>query len=470
MSASPSLNPASAPFLPGGGGLNKEDDGRGIAAVLHRHSSRDAFGATSTSNLSISPSEYRSVKSSPSPSQTDGAESRLDPQSEYHSPAELSRHSPANFVQFDAERGGFAIARPILRESSMTAILEVGPEGEETPGPLNVNSSYQHNTLYSSMGRVRERLNTPPVVPEPNSRSSSFNSMHNHLMSSSPASSLDSGSIFSTNIDLNANFDTHLRASPAFHEVLDRLDKHERAIRDLHRSMQDVNRKVDLLVERAVAQASSPPEFSNPFAGNAASSFSTPQMNGFSGPRGSIVGNIAPNQPAPGDDISVISHRLNSLSTSVDQLLAIQQQNGPMLTQSPQPNDLMAGRGLIPQIAAMGLGIPGRTGPRLPAPPTRTWSTGNLDIPVRPNEQLGGPLGRIDPGLRDKRRSVSGLLRRDSTAVRSTHLRGYLFMLTVVQTIDTVSTASTRDGGPVISKWEQLPLHPDLLRSLTSFG
>lgn len=458
MSASPSLNPASTPFFPGGGGFIKEDDSRAIAAALHRHNSRDTFGATSISNPSLSPSEYRSVKSSPSPSQTDGAESRLDRQSEYHSPAELSRHSPANIVQLDAERGGFAVQRQVMRESSMTAILEDGPEGEETPGPLTVNGSYQHNTLYSSvMGRVRERLNTPPVNPEPNSRSSSFNSVHNnnHIMSSSPASSLDSGSIFSNNIDVNANFDAHLRVSPAFHEVLDRLDKHDRNLREIFHSLQDVTRKVDLLVERAFVQANSPPEFSNPFAGNTASSFSPPSMNGFSGPRGSIIGNIPPNQPAPADDISVISHRLSSLSTSVDQLLAIQQQsqNGAVLTQSPQPNDLMAGRGMIPQAAAMGLGIPGRTGPRLPAPPARTWSTGNLDIPMRLNEQLPGPLGRADPGLRDKRRSIAGLLRRDSTA-----------------TIDTVSTTSTREGGPVISKWEQLPLHPDLLRSLTSFG
>ncbi|GJE84598.1 DEAD-box helicase domain-containing protein [Phanerochaete sordida] len=457
MSASPSLNPASTPFFPGGGGFHKEDDGRGLAAALLRHNSRDTFGASTTSSFSISPSEYRSAKSSPSPSQSDGAEPRLDRQSEYHSPAELSRHSPANIAQMDAERGGFAVQRPVMRESSMSAILEVGPEGEETPGPLTVNGSYQHNTLYSSvMGRVRERLNTPPVNPEPSSRSSSFNSVqNNHIMSSSPASSLDSGSIFSTNVEFNANFDTHLRVSPAFHEVLDRLDKHERAIRDTYRALQDVNRKVDLLVERAFTQANSPPEFSNPFAGGNASSFSPPNLNGFSGPRGSIVGNIPPNQPAPGEDISVISHRLNSLSTSVDQLLAIQQhtQNGAVLTQSPQPNDLMNGRGMIPQ-AVMGLGVPGRTGPRLPGPPARTWSTGNLDIPMRASEQLAGPLGRADPGMRDKRRSVAGaLLRRDSTA-----------------TIDSVSTVSTRDGGPIISKWEQLPLHPDLLRSLTAFG
>ncbi|KIP12874.1 hypothetical protein PHLGIDRAFT_61228 [Phlebiopsis gigantea 11061_1 CR5-6] len=100
-----------------------------------------------------------------------------------------------------------------------------------------------------------------------------------------------------------------------------------------------------------------------------------------------------------------------------------------------------------------GLAIPGRATPRLSVGPARTWSTGTLDLPMRSSEQLSAPLGRTDTSMRDKRRSVSTLLRRDSTA-----------------TVDTISSASTRDGGPVISKWEQLPLASELLRSLGSFG
>jgi translation initiation factor 4A len=29
---------------------------------------------------------------------------------------------------------------------------------------------------------------------------------------------------------------------------------------------------------------------------------------------------------------------------------------------------------------------------------------------------------------------------------------------------------SPREGGPVVSKWEHLPLSPDLLRSIAKFG
>ncbi|EMD41028.1 hypothetical protein CERSUDRAFT_44631 [Gelatoporia subvermispora B] len=77
----------------------------------------------------------------------------------------------------------------------------------------------------------------------------------------------------------------------------------------------------------------------------------------------------------------------------------------------------------------------------------RTWSAGNLELPMRNTDS---PNGALRQDFRDnKRRSVSGLLRRDSGSL---------------------SGQSTRDGGPLITKWEQLALAPDLLRSLTAFG
>ena len=260
-------------------------------------------------------------------------------------------------------------------------------------------------------------------------RPPSLNGIHGHASSSSPASSLDSGSMFITGLDHAQNFEASLRASFTIREIVDRLDANERAMREVQRALLDVDRKVNLLVERAVAASIPPPEFSNPFATHNGSSFSSPPaLNGFSnGPRGSIIGNVAPNQAAPADDISVLSHKLSSLTTSVDQLLAIQQQppHTP-LNHSPQPNEVLSmhGHGIIPgNGAAMGLSLPiaPRNGtPRIPVTPTRTWSTGNLDLPLRLTDQLSSPLGRnIDnSGLRDKRRSVSSLLRRDSAAVR----------------------------------------------------
>ncbi|KAF9058116.1 P-loop containing nucleoside triphosphate hydrolase protein [Panaeolus papilionaceus] len=80
----------------------------------------------------------------------------------------------------------------------------------------------------------------------------------------------------------------------------------------------------------------------------------------------------------------------------------------------------------------------------------RTWSAGNLDLPtLRANDQAM----RQEALLRDKRRSVSGLLRRDSAGV-----------------IDPSGDNWGGRDGPVISKWEQLALSPELLRSLGKFG
>ncbi|PCH41386.1 nucleoside triphosphate hydrolase protein [Wolfiporia cocos MD-104 SS10] len=82
----------------------------------------------------------------------------------------------------------------------------------------------------------------------------------------------------------------------------------------------------------------------------------------------------------------------------------------------------------------------------------RTWSVGNLELPLRANDSPPGPIGRQDSIFRDKRRSVSGLLRRDSAVG------------------DGIGGGSSRDNGPVITKWEQLALAPELLRSLNAFG
>ncbi|KAF9075903.1 P-loop containing nucleoside triphosphate hydrolase protein [Rhodocollybia butyracea] len=85
----------------------------------------------------------------------------------------------------------------------------------------------------------------------------------------------------------------------------------------------------------------------------------------------------------------------------------------------------------------------------------RTWSTGTLDLPVRGSDVNATGASRQDGSLRgDKRRSVSGLLRRDSSGL--VDLQG--------------DNWGSRDSGPLISKWEQLTLAPDLLRSLNKFG
>ncbi|PSS37379.1 hypothetical protein PHLCEN_2v781 [Hermanssonia centrifuga] len=463
MSGSPSLNPASTPFFPGGGGLIKEDDGRNPGVGLHCHIGREQYN-TSTSSLPISPTEYRSVKSSPSPQhESDGLDRRPHVR-QYQSQVEASHQSP--YVnQIEAERGFPIMQRVSVKGSSMSAIVEGPPDSEDISGPTTAtNGSYQHMSFYASMAsHVRDRLNTPPVALDITSRTPSFNSGPTHFMSSSPSSFSDSGSLFTPSVDLPTNFESQLKASPLINEMLDRLARYEYASREIHRDLTDFRGKFDLLVERTInANANiAPPEFRDPFA-SPTPSFSMPGFHNVNGPRSSIIGNIAPNQAAPPDDISVISHRLNSLSTPVDQLLALsthQAQVGgslqptSVLRQSPQPNDLLGRRTMAPpNTVNLGHGLPIgadiRTTPRIPGPPMRTWSAGTLDLPIPT-----GSIGRADSGLRNKRRSVTGLLRRGSAVA------------------DAFATSSRESGlGPVISKWEQLTLAPELLRSLNQFG
>ncbi|OJT10499.1 ATP-dependent RNA helicase FAL1 [Trametes pubescens] len=471
-SRSPALNPASTPFFPGAMRLSDEDGNPGLA---YRQSiSRDQQYSTSSS-FSISPSDYRSVRSSPSPPQDDRPRRSNDAGLQVPSPGDTSRHSPA-LRQSESERA-FAAYQNAVRDQNAQQNPEHLADGDETPGPLSgpiaMNGQLSApSSFYNQMAvRSRERMNTPPVAQENNSvRSTTF--MHPQFVSSSPVSSLDSGSHFAPSLEYNTStgFEAQLKSSPLMNDVLDRLARLEMSNREIARDLGDVHRKVDLLVERALNANSgmqnsgmnAPIEFKDPFApaGNPSQGFVN---SGLNGPRGSIA-NIAPNQSPPTDDINTISSRLNTLTTSVGQLLALQTQhiqasNGAMHNAQmlPQTDLSTALPPILNASASLGHGLPGRpdirqSQQRMPQPPMRTWSAGTLDLPMRNTDSPAGSMGRQDSIFRDKRRSVSGLLRRDSLGGES------------------LSGGSSRDGGPVITKWEQLNLAPELLRSLSTFG
>lgn len=443
-SRSPALNPSSTPFFPGAMRLDDNDGNGNVngignlnpfgAPTGYRQSiSRDHQFSTSSS-FSISPSDYRSVRSSPSPPQDD-RERRADNGLQVPSPGELARHSPG-LRQADAERAISMFHH--TRDLNISPKNDSSANGDETPGPttgpipmngqLGATASFYNNV---SM-RSRERLGTPPVMQESSSVRSGF--IHPPFVSSSPASSLDSGSHFAPSLEFSAStsFEAQLRASPLMNEVLDRLTRLESVNREIQRDLGDVNRKVDILVERALNQGSglnAPVEFKDPFAPSSQSSHSFNHPGGLPGPRGSIA-NIAPNQNPPADDITTISNRLNTLTTSVGQLLALQTQqmqastgalhNTQLLGGGLPPNELTPGLPpLLNSTAGLGHGLPGRPdirqNARLPNPPMRTWSAGTLDLPLRNTDSPG----RQDSIFRDKRRSVSTLLRRDSAGVSS---------------------------------------------------
>ena len=306
--------------------------------------------------------------------------------------------------------------------------------------------------------RERQSTSTPPVAVAgyknsnngSSSRSSSFNTSsfntNGAFTSSSPVSSLDSASQF--NLSNEHSLEAQLKALPLIHDILDRLVRCEYSTREIQRDLGDVHRKVNLLVERSLNTNNNPhmmnsqPEFKDPFApaGLNTQPFNAPASNGF---RGSMSGNIAPNQTAPSDDIGQISQRLNTLTTSVGQLLALQTQQHVRATNSNIVNAQKTGGNNHQQQQdlahnqmhphpmqsnannMLGHGLPNRpdlrTPSRAPIPPMRTWSAGTLDLPMRPSDS--GSLGRSNDLMRDKRRSVTGgpiaagLMRRESTGV-----------------------------------------------------
>lgn len=439
LARSPALNPASTPFFPGGMRVG-ENEGSSPILGFKLQSSREQPYSVSTSSLSASPSDFRSIGLTPSPPQEDRGRI-LEQGTQFRAPSEGSRQSPA-ISQGDGANGhgnGYIKqSGQSMRDASISGDTESMPDGEDTPGPGHPNGQVIPNTsFYNNFLRGRDRLDTPPVTLDTASLRSTM--LHPSFISSSPASSLDSGSQLASSADLSTSFEIQLKNSPFIHDMLDRITRCEYATREIQRDLGDVHRKLDILVERALGTLNAPPEFKDPFAPSHGAS--TPSFNG---PRASMSNNIAPNQVAPSDDITSISSRLNTLTTSVGQLLALQTQqlqtqqlqaaaatngglqNGQVLGTSLQPGDLSPAQTLSQTMMSnpslLGHGLPSRPdmrqGPRMPNNPVRTWSAGTLDLNLRASEPSVGPLARQDALFRDKRRSVTGFLRRDSAGVR----------------------------------------------------
>ncbi|KAA1466179.1 hypothetical protein DENSPDRAFT_830933 [Dentipellis sp. KUC8613] len=451
------------PFFPGGARASEDDGGPGLAFSTAGIREQER---SSMSSLSISPSEYRSVKSSPAPS-FDSRDGMRDVGVRFQQspPAvDWARHSPAP-RSLDSDKAFAPHDNRLARESSISSSIDTSPGTDD----MTTGSARQDNGTSATSNGIplfRQSVFTPSIgIQQSGSRSSS---LPGGLMvtSSSPVSSLGSGSHFTSNMDMSSSFESQLRASSVISDILDRLSRCEYATHEIHRDLTDVHRKVDLLVERSLGLVGQP-EFKDPFASSPSSGgLVGPTMNGS---RASISGSLAPNQST--DDITQISQRLNTLTSSVGQLLALQTQQHIQTTTSAlgnkqlsvlgsQPMDVPPNQMLSPPLQGngnlLGHGLPNRPDLRAPGrspnPPMRTWSAGSLDLPVRPPDGIGS-LGRSDSLLRDKRRSVSGLMRRDSAGV------------------DLLSGTSPRDAaGPTLSKWDQLPLAPELLRSLTKFG
>ena len=416
MARSATLNPASMPFFPGA--LRGSDDEGGIGRGTMQHIFRDRASVP----LQSTPS--RSIGSSPSPPRAE--ESRYQP-----SPVQRDVHSPT-FRHNDASRPYPPIEVRPIREASMLGTLGTLPEQEIShssaePDAIDGGTHTPGSSFSSLQQQMHERLSPPPNLVGISGPATVTGVAYT---SSSPVSSQNSSTRFTPAImdQQSQSFEVQIKASPMMHDILDRLVRCEYTTREIQRDLGDINRKVNLLVDRALGVNNSQPEFKDPFDVNSNSSNSIKHRPS--------VGNIAPNQAANTDDISSISQRLNTLTSSVGQLLALQTQqlqhqqtsisdgrNNSVISLNPPqlelaPNQIMSPPG-VGNAPMLGHGLPNRPDLRVrhPNPPLRTWSAGTLDLPMRPEQGIG----RQEAILRDKRRSVSGLLRRDSSGVSYVH-------------------------------------------------
>ena len=416
MAKSAALNPTSMPFFPGGRRTSDEDDRLSMGfPVSGVHEQDRAF----MSSVSLSPSDRPSVKSSPSPT-SEGLDNAHDAGVRFDKlpsdPDWIRRSSIVGPVDPTKQYPPFDSA--LAREPSISSSLDAGSAIEE-PG----YSPSENGSSVPPSGPSTLRPSASPSIGIQNRSRSPF-SNNLALVSSSPVSSLGSGGQFTSNMDFPSSFEAQLRASPVINDILERLARCEISTREIHRNLNDVHRKVDILLDRSMG-FNSQPEFKDPFA----PASSTPSISGPAGmARLSISGNLAPNQQ-PSDDIIQISQRLSTLTSSVGQLLALQTQQhmqsvgGSQIAPVGSSQDIPPNQLLTPPLPLSG-NVLGHTLPsrpelrasRTPNPPMRTWSAGSLDLPVRPSDNLS-VLRSSDALLRDKRRSVSGLVRRDSAGV-----------------------------------------------------
>lgn len=309
-----------------------------------------------------------------------------------------------------------------------------------TPGPLPIHqwvlgaqAPANHEILdFPSNILGAERRDTPPSIPQ---RSLSFNMP---FKTTSPVSSISSASATSARASSaeysGLSFEAQLQSSPTIRELMNRLSRCEQSNREIQRELSDIHGKVSLLVERTLGSMSAEPMFKDPFA--------PPPPSGVRHGSMTPSGSMTPLQMAPGqgnppfkaDDIHHLTSRINTLTSSVGQLLALQTQHHvnsttqallPPLGHVPPSSNLEIAPNQIAthsvnHAALLGHGLPHRPelrpSPRNPNPPIRTWSAGTLDLPVRSIDGLPIP-GRPDGIIRDKRRSVAGLMRRDSSGL-----------------------------------------------------
>ncbi|KZT38316.1 hypothetical protein SISSUDRAFT_760771 [Sistotremastrum suecicum HHB10207 ss-3] len=439
---------------------NQSPPRHGIDTPKYREETFSPF----SNSVSTSASDYRSVRSSPSPV--------LVPES-----SELRRAPSDSWQSSDSEVPSFrsafsekeAINAPLSAQNtiSLSVASRGQADGEDTPIPSSF-SDISGPIYHEEPTIMGPSLHNQPNGRPTNGSSLSLLSRDKSLFSrgssfnvsspSPPGSSIGSESAPPSSVpDAALSFEAQIKASPFIDSIMQRLANCEYSSREIQRELGDVHRKLDLLVQRSqgnnMNQGNGELEFRNPFAspsvitpGNPSQNFNVSPFQNGPAQRGSTAG-VNP------DDITQLSQRLNTLTTSVGQLLAIQTQQHIQNTNAPlqphresivsiqqhrdsiagfnsgmnTPQEIAPNQLVSPPINAPGVGLgpglghgfpprdlrPPVPGVRTPNPPMRTWSAGSLELPMRPQDNMNRP-----PDFARKRGSVAtGLMRRESSGV-----------------------------------------------------
>ena len=372
------LNPSSLPFFPTMGGV---ENANGLAASAGPVPIAPGPLRAASSSSSAG-SDYRSIISTPSP-------------------------QPPDFGIFRSGGGAGTVT----------------PVGIGLPLGFPITSSLSTATTSSLRSTTSTMLSDTMASSSPTSSSGS----HGPL---GPGQQRDMGAL----ADPAAQFDASLLSSRVMKEVFERLMRCEISVKDMHRELSDVNRKLSILIDRSIANtvansvnnapAVPPPpppqetlQFRNPFAASAPLITPLP-LNGLSGLPPSN-GMPPARGPPPRDDITQMAQQISSLNSSVSQLLALQTQQAQQhrgsiaMGMPPQVMDQMPPPGIPPA------GNGNRQAQRVANLPGRTWSQGSLDMRPPPPDgpMIHGRGGDPRNGGGAKRGSVAGLLRRESSGV-----------------------------------------------------
>lgn len=280
-------------------------------------------------------------------------------------------------------------------------------------GPSSSNAaSFGSNGLSPSQGMLSLPLASPPA------------NAHDRSINSLPSLQQD-GSL--------SELDASLRASPLMAEMLDRLARTEHCISELNRSVDGLNKSVSILLERTKLLATGSLHQSR--------SMSTP---------------VAQQHPFPSsaqthgssEEIRILSNQVSLLSTTMSQLMA---SSSSSIQNSHPPPAPLAGLGLGP--ASPNFGASGITTPQLGTFPGTPFHGSNSRFSAMGGASAHDRNSRLSPqpghSPNPNRRWTQN---HTSTADHQT------------------GAMNPPDQGVIVTKWEHLNLHTDLLRSILKYG